>query len=148
MATRDMEKLVIGENTYVVRDNDALHVDDEHVVKSGSQVISPGVNWYYREWLSGTKECWATIPFPVTSWSSWGSMYYTNYFSQTYPTQLGFTTTPVLTWSASGEGNSSDIASVGSRGTGSSTSTPTLFLMRPTSGATGDYYINLYAIGR
>ena len=114
-------------------------------------IVENGItgDWYWRKWSDGTAEAWAIISQSVTSWTQWGSMYYSNpYTSYNYPTGL-FIAEPVIQASAQGpSGNNGDSFSVGMNNGGSASATPRLFATRPASGATGTWKFRIYAIGQ
>ena len=114
-------------------------------------IVENGItgDWYWRKWSDGTAEAWAIISQSVTSWTQWGSMYYSNpYTSYNYPTGL-FIAEPVIQVSAQGpSGNNADSFSVGMNNGGSASATPRLFATRPASGATGTWKFRIYAIGQ
>ena len=109
-------------------------------------IVENGItgDWYWRKWSDGTAEAWAIISQSVTSWTQWGSMYYSNpYTSYNYPTGL-FIAEPVIQASAQGpSGNNADSFSVGMNNGGSASATT-----RPASGATGTWKFRIYAIGQ
>ena len=102
--------------------------------------------WTYRKWSDGTAECWGTHSWTISSWTGWGSTYYSTYSGNiSYPSGL-FNATPTVT--ADGHASTEDCWLAGRSG-GSSTQTPSYFLMRSSSGTnniTG--YLYIHAIGK
>lgn len=113
----------------------------DYIVEEGTSGI-----WSYRKWNSGTAECWGTMTQNITSWSPWGSLYEGIASSQTatYPNGL-FISTPDI-WTNS-KGNSVG-AFIEAFTTGSASTTPQIYAVRPTTGNLGNFNISIYAKGK
>lgn len=124
------------------RTNLGITEPDDYVIEEGTSGI-----WTYRKWASGVSECWGIYSYTVSSWSSWGSMYYgTEAPAQNYPTGL-FVAKPVEVATFSFIGGDALMAHMGN--TGSSTQTGRYYPLRPASfgsSATGE--ISYHAMGR
>lgn len=102
--------------------------------------------WTYRKWNSGISECWGRYTWNITTWTAWGSWYYSNASSAVnYPTNL-FIEAPSLT--TNGRINGLDCALYCRSGTDAATNTATFAFFRPSVGTTGTGQLSLYAIGR
>lgn len=102
--------------------------------------------WRYRKWNSGISECWGRYTWSITTWTAWGSWYYSNASSAVnYPTNL-FIEAPSLT--TNGRINGLDCALYCRSGTDAATNTATFAFFRPSGGTTGTGQLSLYAIGR
>ena len=114
----------------------------DFVVEQGTSGI-----WTYRKWDSGVAECWGEKTWTITSWSTWGSLYYSNPYAgaTAYPTNL-FTNTPIV--------NINVRTSIGDSlhgvdPTHSKTITPSVYAIRGSNGnnnITG--YVSFHAIGK
>ena len=120
-------------------------------VPGGGQdyVVEQGTNgiWTYRKWASGIAECWGAQTWTITSWSTWGSWYFsTRSPATTYPSGL-FTAIPCIT--ALMYTSNGDVA-VGPCSTGHTKDKPPQFVgYRPAAGTnnvTG--YLHMHAIGK
>lgn len=111
----------------------------DYIVAQGTTTVS-GITWTYRKWDSGIAECWATVNLTVTAWSAWGQIVHSDEsLSATYPTGL-FSTVTYLNASADGTPDSTPYATVGVElGGGSSTTFPTIRILRPTAAGTGSH---------
>ena len=111
------------------------------IVEEGTSSI-----WTYRKWDSGIAECWGTLTQNITSWSQWGTLYegIASTHTATYPNGL-FTSTPDF-W-ANSKGNSVG-AFIETFSVGSSTTTPQIYAVRPTTGNLGNFNISISAKGR
>lgn len=103
--------------------------------------------WTVRKWADGTAECWATYTWTITSWSTWGNVYYSNSTGAiTYPSGL-FVSAPVE--NATGSTSSNDAWLYARGSTPTATGTKDYAMMRPVSGTTSiTGYLNVYAVGR
>lgn len=111
----------------------------DYIVEQGTSDI-----WTYRKWNSGISECWGTVSWSITSWSSWGSTYYSTYSSQVdYPTGL-FTNAPKR---LTGNDLSNGDSWLGTQNNGTASKTPKFFLMRGANGTSGTGYVAVHAIG-
>lgn len=141
--------------------SDALGITnglDQTVIAPADHVVDEGTDgiWTFRKWDSGIAECWGIATQTVTTWSAWNTYnYYGEPYSQyNYPSGLFKSGTyPVLTASGgttTGIANG-DIATVGFGGSPSQTGnyqhTPSLYVMRPQTGATGNYAIFIQVRG-
>lgn len=112
-----------------------------HIVETGTSG-----NWKYRKWSDGTSECWGTFSWNITSWTAWGSDYYsTSGGNWAYPTGL-FNAVPMFT--IHGRLSSGDSWLAGAASAGTASQTPTFFFTRATRGTnniTG--YVDIHAIG-
>ena len=116
--------------------------DVDYIVEQGTSGI-----WTYRKWNSGIAECWGSRYYDeTTTCSSWGSLYYYAYKAQeSYPTGL-FNATPNLTYSlVYGGDNCWTYATTSS---GSSSQTPQIGFIRPTTATTLRVTVAYHAIGR
>ena len=102
-------------------------------------------DWHWRKWSDGTAECWGTHSWSISSWTGWGSTYYTTYSGNiSYPAGL-FNAAPTVT--ADGHASTGDCW-LASRSGGTAVQTPSFFLMRASNGTnniTG--YLHIHAIG-
>lgn len=119
---------------------------------TADRVIEQGTSgiWTYRKWESGIAECWGVITWTVTSWSTWGSLYYSNYSGTVnYPNGL-FISVPILTSQSNTSANDSWLGiRSGSDYINTKDHTNDFFLLRPTAGsASTTAYANVHAIGR
>lgn len=141
----------------------------EHTGADGAdETPQASVYWRWRKWNNGVAECFGTALYSVEGWEQWGNTYYGvyydngtpknyafNYPSGLFSSGLGYWTGSKPTIIASG-GNAglanSDIMCVGfsgaPSGAGTLTHTPKMYVMRPQSGAIGEYEIYIHAIGR
>ena len=111
----------------------------DYIVEQGTSGI-----WTYRKWNSGIAECWGTVSWSITSWSAWGSTYYSTYSSQVdYPTGL-FTSAPKR---MTGNDLSNGDSWLGTQNNGTASKTPKFFLMRGANGSSGTGYVAVHAIG-
>ena len=111
----------------------------DYIVEQGTSGI-----WTYRKWNSGISECWGTISWSITSWTAWGSVYYSTYSSQIdYPTNL-FINIPTR---VNGNAISNGDSWIGAQNNGTSSKTPSYFLMRGASGSSGTGYVFIHAYG-
>ena len=114
----------------------------DYIVEQGTSGI-----WTYRKWNSGIAECWGSRYYDeTTTCSSWGSLYYYAYKAQeSYPTGL-FNATPNLTYSlVYGGDNCWTYATTSS---GSSSQTPQIGFIRPTTATTLRVTVAYHAIGK
>lgn len=114
------------------------------VIETGTSGI-----WTYRKWSDGTAECWGDWNRTVSSWSSWGSLYYANPYNvqETYPAGL-FTSPPIVTAQITTSSQDMWLAHTNAA-SGSATKTPTFFATRGTNGSnTATFTISIYAIGK
>lgn len=113
---------------------------DDYVVEHGTSGI-----WTYRKWNSGIAECWASKSFTSGSWNAWGGGFDSaNQWSfGAYPTGL-FITTPVIQVSCGGF--SASLVEYGTYGT--STTAPTGWLFRGSSGSSLTGVVGCQAIGK
>lgn len=113
-----------------------------------AEVVESGTSgdWHYRKWSDGTAECWGTHEWNITGWTSWGSTYYSTSSSAiSYPSGL-FNATPSFT--SHGRASTGDAWLASQASGGSSTQTPTFFLMRSTNGSSNiKGYVSIHAIG-
>lgn len=131
-------------NAIMIMATSTITSNADYVVEQGTSGI-----WTYRKWNSGMAECWGSITWTITNWSTWGSLYYSTYSGATsYPTGL-FTSTPLLTTQSNISANDSWLGARGG-GDGNTKDHPNIFmLVRPTAGSTSvtaDVYA--HAIGR
>ena len=151
-----VHSVVLGGNDYVV---------EKGTVQKGAkgQAVSPWayVSWTYRKWDSGVAECFGTAEYYVAAWEQWGSVYYGvdddgKWYAFDYPNNLFKSGTAPTVIASGGKVDSianSDVMCVGLGGspsaTGSNTSTPKMYVMRPLAGNTDcNYAIFIHAIGR
>lgn len=115
---------------------DALKAD--YIVEQGTDG-----GWKYRKWYSGTAECWRIAELGVTSWSSWGSWFYTAQNTNiVFPTGL-FLDAPVAEVTRTGGIDSIPvITSV------NATQINTVYAVRPNASGTGSIWIAVHAIGK
>lgn len=110
-------------------------------------IIDAGTNgiWSWRKWADGTAECWGTVTGSVSSWTKWGSLYYsTRIGNQTFPNGL-FNAVPSL--NATVQGCAQDVF-LCINGETSSSQTCGFYLMRPANASSASYTIGLYAKGK
>ena len=113
----------------------------DFIIEQGTSGI-----WTYRKWNSGISECWGRYTWSITTWTAWGSWYYSNASSAVnYPTNL-FIEAPSLT--TNGRINGLDCALYCRSGTDAATNTATFAFFRPSGGTTGTGQLSLYAIGK
>lgn len=131
----------------VIADGSTITVDVDGTIHAALYEQSTSGIWTYRKWLDGTAECWGNYTYTITSWSSWGSLYYSQPFATTsYPAGL-FTAAPTEVATLTSK-SSDGFVSVRSN-TGSNTATRSYFLARPTNGTNNqDGTLSVYAIGR
>lgn len=136
LSTTLSEALGIGETSSTSGGGSGL----DYIIEEGTEGI-----WTWRKWASGVAECWGTMTQNITSWSQWGTLYegIASTHTATYPNGL-FTSTPDF-W-ANSKGNSVG-AFTETFSVGSSTTTPQIYAVRPTTGNLGDFNFSLYAKG-
>lgn len=138
LSTTLAEALGIGETSSTSGGGSGGGAD--YITEEGTEGI-----WTWRKWASGVAECWGTMTQNITSWSQWGTLYegIASTHTATYPNGL-FTSTPDF-W-ANSKGNSVG-AFTETFSVGSSTTTPQIYAVRPTTGNLGDFNFSLYAKG-
>lgn len=110
-----------------------------HITGSGTSGI-----WSWRKWSDGTAECWGNLTGSVSSWTQWGSLYYsTRIANKAFPTNL-FNAVPTV--SATIQGASQDVF-LCTNGSADATQTSGFYLMRPASSTNATYTLGLYARG-
>ena len=119
---------------------------------AAAEVVESGTSggWHYRKWSDGTAECWGRHSWTISSWTGWGSTYYSSYSGTiNYPSGL-FNATPTVV--ADGGASSGDTWLASRGGTtygGTKDHTASYFFMRASSGSTGiTGYVNIHAIGK
>lgn len=112
-----------------------------YITEEGTEGI-----WSWRKWSDGVAECWGTMTQNITSWNAWGSLYegIASSHTATYPNGL-FISTPDI-WSNS-KGNSVG-AFIETFTTGSATTTPQIYAVRPNTGNLGNFNFSIYAKGK
>ena len=124
---------------WMTRVMNALKVD--YIVEEGTSGI-----WTYRKWKSGIAECWGKHVTTVSSWGAWGSLVETTGSSatETFPSGL-FKETPMIMVTPPQAPNG---AFVETTGEGSATSTPNIYLVRPSAvSGTKVFNVPVYAKG-
>ena len=119
----------------------------DYIVDQGTSGI-----WTYRKWNSGVSECWGQVNVNVTSWSQFGNAYegLPGAGVQSYPTSL-FNAAPTLNYSITRNDGAPAIISIEASTGASSSQTPNLYPIRPSSSSTTGnnlYVMQYYAIGR
>lgn len=115
-------------------------------------VVEQGTSgdWIYRKWADGTAECWGTHSWTISSWTGWGSTYYSTVLSVIdYPTNLFIAKPSVVADGHTSNGDTWLAGGGGATNTGTKDHTPSYFLMRAnngTSNITG--YVSIHAIGK
>ena len=141
LSTTLSEALGIGSSSGSGTDSAA---GTDHIVETGVNGI-----WTYRKFASGIAECWGTKSWTITSWTAWGSTYYsTSSGTISYPSDF-FNAVPTVT--ADGHASTGDAWLAGSGGAsgGTATETASYFLMRSSNGTSNiTGYVNIHAIGR
>lgn len=117
-------------------------ITDDVIIEEGTSGI-----WTYRKWASGTAECWGGLTWTITSWTAWGSSYYSTASPVTdFPSGL-FIRAPLMT--TSGRTSNGDVITYWRSATTFSKDTaPTFGFIRPADGTdniTG--YLYMHAIG-
>lgn len=104
--------------------------------------------WFWRKWSDGTSECWGVFETSGnTTWSSWGSLYYTN--SQYYDYPSNIFAEGCYSVQASVIKASQDIISIGLGTGGTRNRTPNMFALRAgSSGSTTHCVYQIHAIGK
>ncbi len=127
--------------------NGDIYINGEVI---GDFVIEEGTDgiWTYRKWNSGIAECWGWHATTVTAsdWSAWGNLYEAGGSSRTeaFPSGL-FNAVPIVMVSPPQASNG---AFVETTGQGSATSTPNIFLVRPSKiSSTVNFNVPIYARG-
>lgn len=124
------------------------HTHSEYA--TSDRVTSSGYNdgWYYQKWASGKVEAWKQYNITITGWSAWGSLYEATPRIGSYSIPSGiFTQTPNFVMRA--QVNGIGLCGYETYGTGSATSTPQFWMLRPNNpGTTGMVMVLIEAIGR
>lgn len=113
-------------------------------------IVEQGISgiWTYKKWSDGTAECWGIYQGTVSSWATWGSLYYGEpytAFYTNYPTGL-FISAPVVT--AQPVDSPVDIWLAKAGGNGTKDHFPSYFPMRASSSSGVTISVGVYAIGK
>lgn len=101
--------------------------------------------WTYRKWSNGIAECWGTsATVTMDSWKEWGGMYTASNVipSYTYPVQFASAPMLQITYRAIKNGGLHYVET-----TGTATRTPSVSVMRGTTGNGSQGCVHFYAIG-
>lgn len=104
--------------------------------------------WFWRKWSDGTSECWGNFTTSeTTTWTAWGSLYYSNSQYYNYPTDLFVE--GVYSFQASVAKASQDIISIGIGTGGTRDRTPNMYALRAGSAGNNTHCVyQVRAIGK
>lgn len=97
----------------------------------------------YTKWASGKMECWKRVPTSCTVSTGWGSSYYGTIASINYP--VTFISYPIVNISAQVAGGGMVAPEWSNYST---SSTGSIYIVRPASGSNINVTINIYCVGR
>lgn len=97
----------------------------------------------YTKWASGKMECWKRVPTSCTVSTGWGSSYYGTIASITYP--VTFISYPIVNITAQVAGGGMVAPEWSNYST---SSTGSIYIVRPASGSNINVTINIYCVGR